>query len=443
MIQEIALRRDYYSISVPSVAARILRLGRIVDPHLPEFVASALNVAQKVQRVQHLEAAKKLELIAQYTSHYRLLLNCQDGAELELSFHALSGLLSAIDQDTRLSISVGSVVMRSILKCGAKRMIWRPFEFAKCGMAMGSLFSFDVSVALHLQIEQERAALRTRTDLIDSAVAEFRDEVAVVIDSIANVTTQLSTACSAVDNATADTERRSGKAVNAITESTSILQMSSHAIEEMGASIRQIGDQAVLGANLATNAVRTADTSTAAMRELSGALGSIDTITQMISTIAGQTNLLALNATIEAARAGEAGRGFAVVASEVKGLVSQVERATDEIKKILANVRAAADSVIGGMGNIGEIISGLSGSTASVSVAVQQQRQAVEEICGHIDSVVNFNSKIKSGIGRLAASSSASAGEARMLNTLTDALHTRSNSLMHALDQLAQNLRAA
>ena len=99
----------------------------------------------------------------------------------------------------------------------------------------------------------------------------------------------------------------------------------------MGASIREIAQNASEVSRVAAQAVTAADSTTATVAKLGESSLEIASVVKVITSIAEQTNLLALNATIEAARAGEAGKGFAVVANEVKELAQETAKATEDI----------------------------------------------------------------------------------------------------------------
>ncbi|MGB1237172.1 MAG: methyl-accepting chemotaxis protein [Pseudomonadales bacterium] len=150
-----------------------------------------------------------------------------------------------------------------------------------------------------------------------------------------------------------------------------------------GQQVLDNADSAV--SSLAQNISQVAD-SVIALQEDSN---NINSILDVIRTIADQTNLLALNAAIEAARAGEQGRGFAVVADEVRSLAQRTQDSTMEIQTMLEGLSEGAARASSLMLQSRE-------QAGHSTQAMQQTREQLSEILASVSNIHLINTQVAS-----------------------------------------------
>ena len=221
---------------------------------------------------------------------------------------------------------------------------------------------------------------RKRVQAVEQVTREFEANVASLLGEVGKTISALEGDATTMRNHAETTRERARSAAKSAGQASENVQSVAAATEELAGSVNEIGRQVTSSSEIATRAVREAESTNRQVKELSAAAMKIGEIVSLIQTIAAQTNLLALNATIESARAGEAGRGFAVVASEVKSLATQTGKATEDIGRQIDEMQKATSAAVAAIGSISETIGKMDRIAVTIASAVEEQGAATQEI---------------------------------------------------------------
>ena len=301
-------------------------------------------------------------------------------------------------------------------------------ELRKLASAMASA---EEEVLPQRTIEATQGANRALVIPIISVPISLSIMVASVLFIIRNLNRQLGTAVQHIRSsaaelqaaATQQTRGAKGQSATATEVATTMRELvsTSRQIAESAQRVTGIaadttaaaraGDHTVLEAQGAVEQVKhQVNRIVTHMLDLGKKSQEIGSILDIINELAEQTNILAINATIEAAGAGDSGRRFSVVADEIRKLADRVGGSTKEIRTLIQDVRAAANTTVMvtedgskavdiSAGQFGKVAASfrriveLVGSTAEASheieLSTKQQTTAVEQASTAITEVAD------------------------------------------------------
>lgn len=335
--------------------------------------------------------------------------------EADAAVDQLANLADSISTDLNANISYNEELAGAADKIGQAN-----FESAKWFLISVSVVTALILIVIGLMIYKQVhnglssaqntiGKIKDTLDFTLRADAQGSDEISEVLRSfnglIQHLQNSLRDILAGVEKVSTTANQLQNSAERVSEGSSSQNASTSHmaaSVEEMTVSINHVADQARTTSDQSNEVGRKAEagqdviaktvnnihdiaeaveSAAGDIRQLDEKGREIESVINIISSVAEQTNLLALNAAIEAARAGEQGRGFAVVADEVRSLAARTATSTKEISDIITAIQSVSSSAVKRMGEaITKVEQGVQGAGSANDTMSEICRVAAESV---------------------------------------------------------------
>lgn len=251
---------------------------------------------------------------------------------------------------------------------------------------------------------------------VEDKVSSLNSAMGQTLTAMSEVSTGTNETADAIQNQLVKTEEIQDY-IASVEESTSTIADNMETTAEAISSGQKQIDNLM---NLTVVSDKAGNEVAAALKKFEETTSQMNSITELINSVASQTSLLALNASIEAARAGEAGRGFAVVASEISNLANQTTSATGDINSLIAQISSQLDNMVSTIGNLIK-------SNEEQSASADETAKDFTVITENINGIREKSEDLNSIVIKLASSNKEIVDSIQTVSAITEEVSAHSN----------------